>query len=352
LKIEDRVLKIEEAAVRFSNLNLNLNLRSSIFDPRSSEKWSACLPFSSRAEDRPVMNVLSIDVEDYYQVTNFENRVERREWDKYPSRVVANTRRLLDLLDRRQQRATFFVLGWVGRRFPGLVHEIVRAGHEVGCHSYWHRLVYQQTPQEFRDDLRLGRDVLEDASGGAVTAYRAPSYSITRESLWALDILHDEGFRFDSSIFPIRHPVYGMPEAKSYPHRLHSDHGSLWEFPPSVAQWLGLNIPVAGGGYFRLYPASWTAHCFRRINRLGHPAVFVVHPWEIDPDQPRLARFTGRAWRHYLNLKSTEKKLDWLLGQFTFGPISEVARRCASQEIVLPMHSIRPSLRLGISEVG
>jgi len=298
------------------------------------------------------MNVLSIDVEDSYQVTNFEDRVVRREWDKYPSRVVANTWRLLDLLERHQQRATFFVLGWVGHRYSGLVRDIVRAGHEVGCHSYWHHLTYRQTPEEFRDDLRLARDVLEDAGGDPVTAYRAPSYSITRESLWALDILHDEGFRFDSSIFPTRHPVYGIPGAKSYPYRLHSDHGSLWEFPPSVARVLGFNVPVAGGGYFRLYPASWTAHCFRRINRLGHPAVFVVHPWEIDPEQPRLARFTGRAWRHYLNLKSTEKKLDWLLGQFAFGAISQVAQRCASQEIVLPMHPVPPDLRIAVSEVG
>jgi polysaccharide deacetylase family protein (PEP-CTERM system associated) len=346
-KIEDRGLEVEEAAARFSNLDL----RSSILNPRSRENWTACIPFSSRSEAKPVMNVLSIDVEDYYQVTNFENRVDRRNWDNYPSRVVANTRRLLDLLDRHQHRATFFVLGWVGRRFPGLVRDIVRAGHEVGCHSYWHRLVYRQTPDEFREDLCLARDVLEDVSGAAVTAYRAPSYSITRDSLWALDILHDEGFRFDSSIFPTYHPTYGIPGAKSYPHRLPSSHGSLWEFPPSVARILGLNLPVAGGGYFRLYPASWTAYGFRRINRLGHPAVFVVHPWEIDPDQPRLASFGG-AWRHYLNLKSTQKKLDWLLGQFNFGSLSDVAQRCASQEIVLPMFSLTPSLHPGISKVG
>lgn len=335
---------------------------SSILGHPSSREWSACMPGSTRFESTPIMNVLSIDVEDYYQVTNFENRVERRDWDKYPSRVVANTRRLLDLVDRHQLRATFFVLGWVGRRFPGLVREIVRRGHEVGCHSYWHRLIYRQSPEEFRGDLRLARDVLESAAGTAVTAYRAPSYSITHESLWALDILKDEGFRYDSSIFPTYHPRYGIPEAKSFPHRLRTEYGSLWEFPPSVVQFWGWNVPVAGGGYFRLYPAQWTAYGFRHLHRLGHPGVFVIHPWEIDPDQPRVGERSpdgqspnGRAagsWRHYLNLKSTEKKLDWFLGQFAFGALGDVAERWASQEIVRVMPAMRPSPRLAISEFG
>jgi polysaccharide deacetylase family protein (PEP-CTERM system associated) len=311
-------------------------------------EWSACRPGSSWLEATPIMNVLSIDVEDYFQVTNFEHHIERRDWDKYPSRVVANTRRLLDLLDRHQVQATFFVLGWVGRRFPGLVREIVHSGHEVGCHSYWHRLIYRQTPEEFREDLRLARDVLESASGSPVQAYRAPSYSITRDSLWALDILKDEGFRYDSSIFPTYHPRYGIPEAKRFPHRLDNHHGSMWEFPPSVVQFWGWNVPVAGGGYFRLYPAQWTAYGFRHINRSGHPGVFVIHPWEIDPDQPRL----NESWRHYLNLKSTKKKLDWFLSQFAFGALGDVAEQCANQEIVLPMPAVRPSLRLAISEVG
>jgi polysaccharide deacetylase family protein (PEP-CTERM system associated) len=304
-------------------------------------------------ETPAITNVLSIDVEDYFQVTNFEARVERREWDKYPSRVVANTRRLLNLLDRRQARATFFVLGWVGRRFPGLVREIVKAGHEIGCHSYWHRLVYRQKPNQFRQDLRLARDVLESASGQPVVAYRAPSYSITRESLWALDILEDEGFRFDSSIFPTYHPRYGIPEAPRHLHRLNTDHGSLWEFPPSAGRLGGLNVPAAGGGYFRLLPARLTALCFRQINRAGHPGVFVVHPWEIDPDQPRLAPPLSRdGWRHYLNLRSTEKKLDWFLRQFSFGALGDVARRYMTREDILPLSEFPPPYRLSLSEVG
>ena len=373
LKDEDGRLRIEDAKSGIQGTELisrqaaKAQRLGGFASLREIQDWSACLPGSSRHEPTPIMNVLSIDVEDYYQVSNFENRVDRRDWDKYPSRVGANTRRLLDLLDRHQVRATFFVLGWVARRFPGLVRDMVRQGHEVGCHSYWHRLIYQQSPEEFRQDLRLARDVIESAAGTRVTAYRAPSYSITRESLWALDILKEEGFCYDSSIFPTYHPRYGIPEAKSFPHRLNSERGTLWEFPPSVVQFWGWNVPVAGGGYFRLYPAQWTAYGFRHINRLGHPGVFVIHPWEIDPDQPRLDELrpdelsrgdraqiggTGAAWRHYLNLKSTEKKLDWFLGQFAFGALGDVAERCASEEIVLPMPTIRRSPRLAISEVG
>lgn len=360
LKTENRRSMIEDGSGK-TQCSI-VDSRITILDPLSSREWSACTPGSSRLESTPIMNVLSIDVEDYYQVTNFEHRVDRRDWDKYPSRVVANTRRLVDLLDRHQLRATFFVLGWVGRRFPGLIREIVRQGHEIGCHSYWHRLIYRQSPEEFREDLRLARDVLESAAGTAVTAYRAPSYSITNESLWALDILEDEGFRYDSSIFPTYHPRYGIPEAKSYPHRLYTEHGSLWEFPPSALQFWGWNVPVARGGYFRLYPAQWAAYGFRHINRLGHPGVFVIHPWEIDPDQPRLGELNPNAqshdglnsgsWRHSLNLKSTEKKLDWLLGQFAFGALGDVADHCASQEIVLPMPAFRSSPFFAISKVS
>jgi polysaccharide deacetylase family protein (PEP-CTERM system associated) len=356
-----------------TSVSFILDLRSSFVDPQLQEEWSGCWPGSSRWETTPIVNVLSIDVEDYYQVTNFENQVERRQWDQYPSHVVSNTRRLLDMLDRHQIRATFFVLGWVGHRFPSLVREITRQGHEIGCHSYWHRLIYEQTPEEFREDLRLACDVLESASSTKVTAYRAPSYSITRDSLWALDILKDEGFRYDSSIFPTYHPRYGIPAAKSYPHRLSNEHGSLWEFPPSVAQFMGWSIPVTGGGYFRLYPAKWTAHAFRHINRLGQPGVFVIHPWEIDPDQPRIKEISiprsnsstsasnlssgvwksgFRSWRHYLNLETTEKKLDWFLKQTAFGTLSEAAERCTHEEIVFSSPPVHPTLRLAISEVG
>lgn len=270
-----------------------------------------------------MLNALTIDVEDYFQVSAFEGRIARSDWDAYPSRVVASTRELLRIFDRHQVRATFFVLGWVANRFPELVRDIARAGHEVGCHSYWHRLIYELTPDAFRQDLRNARDILEDITGCRVTAYRAPSYSITRQSLWALDILCAEGFESDSSIFPVYHDRYGIPDAQPHPHRYVGPHGGLWEFPPTVYPLGRFNLPVSGGGYFRLYPAWWTAHCFRRINQGGWPCVFYLHPWEIDPDQPRLPCPWRTRVRHYLNLSRTRPRLEWLLTQFRFGTLSD-----------------------------
>ena len=272
-----------------------------------------------------MMNALTVDVEDYYHVSAFERYVSRDQWDSYPSRVVPNTRRLLELFARHSVRATFFVLGWVGHRFPSLVKEIADAGHEVGCHSYWHRLIYEQTPANFVKDLKQGRDVLQEAIGKSVTAYRAPSWSITERSQWALDILAQEGFSHDSSIFPIHHDRYGIPNANPFPYKIELESGRLWEFPPSVIRVAGLNIPVSGGGYFRLYPARWTASGLVRVNRRSaQPFLFYIHPWEIDPDQPRIAASWSARWRHSLNLASTGRKLDWLLSQFRFGPMTEV----------------------------
>ena len=193
--------------------------------------------------------------------------------------------------------------------------------------SYWHRLIYEQTPEQFRADLRRSRDALEDAIGERVTAYRAPSFSITTRSLWALEILVEEGFEVDSSVFPIYHDRYGIPQAEPRPHRLAVRGGSLWEFPPSVARFAGINVPI-GGGYFRLYPLWWTLSCLRRIRRLGQPSMLYVHPWEIDPEQPRLVAGTrlGR-FRHYVNLASNERKLDTLLRRLPFGPLCDVIRR-------------------------
>ncbi len=273
-----------------------------------------------------LLNAFTVDVEDYYQVTAFEGQVERSAWPSYESRVAANTRRLLRLLERFEVRGTFFVLGWVARRFPQLVREIQRAGHEVGSHSYWHRLVYRQSPQEFRDDLVQSRRVLEDVTGAPIMAYRAPSFSITRQSLWALDILVEEGFRHDSSIFPVYHDRYGIPDAQPGVHQIPAAGGMLWEFPASVLRWGGMNIPVSGGGYFRLYPLAWTLRSLAYINRRQRrPFMFYVHPWEVDPDQPRL-RVAGvkTRFRHYVNLKSTHAKLEVLLGRFRFGRLSEV----------------------------
>jgi polysaccharide deacetylase family protein (PEP-CTERM system associated) len=294
-----------------------------------------------------MLNALTVDVEDYYQVTAFERHVDRRNWSDFPSRVVANTQRLLRLLEQHDAPATFFILGWVAHRFPELVREIHRAGHEIGSHSYWHRLIYTLTPDEFRNDLRLSKSVLEDIIGEPVRAYRAPSFSITRRSLWALDILAEEGFTCDSSIYPIYHDRYGIPNAQRRLHQIETPSGPLWEFPPSVVRLGRMNLPVSGGGYFRLYPLTWTTRSLRRINRRQQPFMFYIHPWEIDPDQPRLQAGSrlSRA-RHYVNLGRTEHKLSRLLTQFRFSRMAD----CIQQEAELcvvpataPFHSATSS---------
>ena len=269
-------------------------------------------------------NAFTVDVEDYFHVSAFEGQVDRARWSEYESRVVANTQHLLDLLAQHQVQATFFVLGWVAEHYPQLVRDIDAAGHEIGAHSYWHRLIYRQTPNEFRSDLVRVRDVIAETIGKPVTAYRAPSFSITAESLWALEILAEEGFQIDSSIFPIRHDRYGIPGARQDIHQVQTPHGSIWEFPVSVHRVAGINLPVSGGGYFRLYPLKWTTRCLQKINtQAGRPFVFYVHPWELDPDQPRLPAGTrlGR-FRHYVGLSRTEEKLTALLQQFRFSTLS------------------------------
>lgn len=271
-----------------------------------------------------LINAFTVDVEDYFQVTAFADRIRPSEWDHFESRVVPNTRRILRLLDAHQVRGTFFILGWVADRYPELVRDIQRAGHELGCHSYWHRLVYDLTPDEFRDDLRRARNAIEDITGEPVVAYRAPSFSITARSLWALDILIEEGVRFDSSIFPIYHDRYGIPNAERFPHVITRTTGELMEFPPSVYRLPKLNLPVGGGGYFRLYPTQLTCRCLSRINRIERqPFMFYIHPWEFDPDQPRLAASRRSRLRHYVNLTKTEQRTTRLLRQFRFGSLTE-----------------------------
>ncbi len=279
----------------------------------------------SRAECRrePILNALTVDVEDYFHVSGFEGRVDRADWDRFESRVVASTGSILAALDGAGVRATFFVLGWVAERHPELVRDIARAGHEVGCHSYWHRLVYEQTPAAFRDDLRRVRGVLEDLLGEAVLLYRAPSFSITQRSLWALDVLIEEGVGIDSSIYPTLHDRYGLPGAPAWPHRIARPAGEIVEFPLAVYGGLGYPLPVGGGGYFRLYPYWCTRHCLRAINAEGRPFAAYLHPWELDPDQPRLPAPPLRAFRHYVNLRRTGPRLVRLLRDFRLGTVSD-----------------------------
>jgi polysaccharide deacetylase family protein (PEP-CTERM system associated) len=273
-----------------------------------------------------VLNAFTVDVEDYFQVTSFEGVVSRADWNRHESRVVGSTRRILDLLARHNVRGTFFVLGWVAERYSSLVREIKDGGHELACHSYWHRLVYQQTNGEFRDDLRRAKAAIEDAAGCAVTAYRAPSFSITRKSLWALEVLLEEGFTVDSSLFPTRHDRYGIPDAPEHIHAIETPAGSISEFPMTVQRFGRLTLPVGGGGYFRLYPYSLTRRLLRRTNVAGQrPFVFYVHPWEVDVDQPRIRTGSRLSrFRHYVNLASTEAKLDRLLSDFRFGRMCDV----------------------------
>jgi polysaccharide deacetylase family protein (PEP-CTERM system associated) len=281
--------------------------------------------------DQPVVNAMSIDVEDYFHVSVFDGLIPRARWSDMESRVVANTDRLLTLFAEHELRATFFVLGWVGERHPDLVRRIAAAGHEVASHGYAHRLIYDQTPQAFRDDVRRAKNTLEDAAGRRVAGYRAPSYSITPRSLWAIDILVEEGYRYDASIFPIRHDRYGISVSERRPYLIHRPAGSLVEVPGSTTRLGPVNLPIAGGGYFRLLPYRWTAWGIRRVNRIErHPVVFYLHPWEIDPAQPRLrAGVLGRL-RHYRNLDRTAERLRTLLADFRFGPVEDLVAQVAA----------------------
>jgi polysaccharide deacetylase family protein (PEP-CTERM system associated) len=284
------------------------------------------------------LNAFTVDVEDYFQVSAFEQGIVRSCWEQYSGRVVQNTLRLLELLAEHHIRGTFFVVGWVADHYPKLVREISAAGHEIGSHSYWHRLVYQLTPDEFRADLVRSRQVLEDLLGSAIRIFRAPSFSITRRSCWALEILAEEGFQVDSSIFPVYHDRYGMPNANPAIHQLRTRAGTLWECPPTVVRLAGVNIPVAGGGYFRWYPSAMTIHLLRRVNRVvGRPFVFYIHPWELDPNQPRVAvgSWLSRC-RHYHNLAATEGRLRQLFQCFRFGTISETLAHVTTDLSTVP----------------
>jgi len=272
-----------------------------------------------------VVNAMTVDVEEYFQVSAFEHHVSRSQWDSYQSRVVRNTERLLDIFQAAGVRATFFVLGWVAERHPTLVRRIAEAGHELGSHGFSHRLVYEQTPSEFRHDLRQSRAAISDAASAPVHGYRAPSFSITGRSLWALDIIREEGFTYDASIFPIHHDRYGLPSAPRHFHAIQGSAGTLWECPGSTVRFAGANLPVAGGGFFRLLPYAWTRWGIARLNRVERrPAVFYVHPWEIDPEQPRIRASFASRLRHYTNLDKTEPRLRRMLSEFQFAPLGQV----------------------------
>jgi len=276
-----------------------------------------------------MINALTIDVEDFFQVNAFANHIRQGQWDTFQLRVDGNTRRILDILDSYSIKATFFVLGWIAERLPALTKEIHRRGHEIASHGYGHELVYEIGPERFRADIRRSKMLLEDQCGERVNGYRAPSYSITARSLWALDILIEEGFVYDSSIFPVIHDTYGIPDAERFLHRMQAGAGSLVEFPlttlPFKFGWKIVRLPIAGGGYLRLLPVSIIRQGISSINlREKQPAVLYFHPWEIDPGQPRIKAGMKSRFRHYLNLDRTEGKLSHLFGRVKFASMKEV----------------------------
>lgn len=270
-------------------------------------------------------NVFTVDVEDYFQVEAFTRVIDRLEWDRYEPRVERNTHALLDLLAASDITATFFVLGWVAQRFPALVRRIADSGHEVASHGMSHRLIYTQSPDDFREETRTSKRLLEDICQQPVIGYRAATYSIIRKSLWALDILCEEGFRYDSSIFPMRHDRYGVPDANPLPHLLKTPGGGvIAEFPISVLRYKGFKIPVAGGGYFRLFPYFLTRWALKKINARGQEFVFYIHPWETDTGQPRIHQASPLSrFRHYLNIRRCESRLQQLLSDFSFTTMRE-----------------------------
>ena len=268
-----------------------------------------------------IPNALTVDVEDYFHVAAFASNISRDSWSARESRVVANTKKLLAMFEQFDVRATFFVLGWVAEQHPELVRDIASRGHEIACHGYSHQLVYDQTPEEFYKETLHAKRVLENIAGAAILGYRAASYSITRESLWALDILVELGFAYDSSIFPVHHDRYGIPNAKRTPHLMSTPKdNAIVEWPLSTAKALGLRLPVAGGGYFRLFPYWLTRWGLASINRREQqPFIFYLHPWEIDPEQPRVSAGRLSRFRHYNNLEKCEGRLRRLLSEFNFG---------------------------------
>ena len=274
----------------------------------------------------PIRNALTFDVEEYFHAEVFAGVVRREQWSTLESRVARATERLLTLLAECGTRATFFVLGWVAERHPELIRAIAAQGHEVACHGYGHQMITRQSRAEFTEDIHRAKAALEDTAGVTVTGYRAPTFSVVRETLWSLEVLAENGFQYDSSIFPIVHDRYGIPDAPRFPHRLGAGRGmEITEFPLSTVTRFGCRFPVAGGGYFRLFPYAVTRWALRQLNaREGQPAMVYLHPWEIDPGQPRLPVGRAAQFRHSVNTGATLAKLRRLLRDFKFSPVRDV----------------------------
>lgn len=271
------------------------------------------------------VNAMTVDVEDYFQVSAFEANIQRSQWDGLPHRVEQNTQRILDLFAQHQVKATFFTLGWVAERYPQLVRRIVDEGHELASHGYQHTRVTEQTPEQFREDLRISRQILEDIGGQPIVGYRAASYSIGAKNLWALEVLEDEGFQYSSSIYPVKHDLYGMPSAPRFAYRP-DNAPKLLEIPITTLKILDRNIPCGGGGFFRLYPYQFSKWAYRHLNKYENQSgIFYFHPWEIDPEQPRQHDLSFKTrFRHYLNLDRMQNRLNSLLADFAWDTMQNV----------------------------
>ncbi|HYP68307.1 MAG TPA: XrtA system polysaccharide deacetylase [Thiobacillaceae bacterium] len=272
-----------------------------------------------------IRNAMTIDVEDYFQVSAFAPHISRQEWDSLPCRVERNVDLILALLDDAGAKATFFTLGWIAERHPNIVRIIVDNGHELASHGYGHQRASDLTPEEFRLDVVRAKHILEDAAGLEVKGYRAPSFSISGRNRWALDVLSETGHAYSSSIYPVRHDHYGAPDAPRHPYRPNGQYGIL-ELPPTTVPLFGRNLPAAGGGYFRLMPYGLSRWLLRQVNLREHaPCMFYFHPWEVDPEQPRPAGLNAKTrFRHYVNLHHMRGKLERLLKDFPWGRVDEI----------------------------
>jgi len=270
-----------------------------------------------------MLNALTVDVEDYFQVSAFASRVARDQWDSMPCRVERNVDRLLALFDAHGAKATFFTLGWIAERYPAVVRNIVAQGHELASHGQAHRRATDQSPADFDQDTNHANEVLQDLSGTRVSGYRAPSFSIGRENLWAFDAIEAAGYRYSSSVYPVQHDHYGMPDAPRFPYRVRRN---LLEIPITTAKKFGRNLPAGGGGYFRLLPYRLSRWAIGQVNSVDQrPAIFYCHPWEFDPEQPRVAGISLKTrFRHYLNLDRTESRLGNLLRDFRWDRVDRV----------------------------
>ncbi len=286
----------------------------------------------------PIVNAMTVDVEDYFQVAAFENSIRREDWSRWPVRVEANTRRILELFARQHVHATFFILGWVAEHCPALVREIAAGGHEIASHGFGHERLVNITREQFRDGIVRTKHILEDLAGQAVRGYRAPSYSVGPTTLWAHAELREAGYTYSSSIVPIRHDLYGMPRAPRFP--FHPDGSGLLEVPVTTVRFGGRNWPCGGGGFFRLLPYAMFKLGLNRVNRHDRrPGVFYFHPWEVDPEQPRVPNvpFKNRI-RHYLNLKRTAPRVEQLVRDFRFDRMDRV--------FLAPQRSTYPAVSL------